>query len=151
MDAKLFVKIATSGFVLCLSTPSMSEECIIPGYNFVSAAAEQMHYVTPKKVSGEGECTYMTTSVIVAAANFGDGLACEIRLFEGATLHHGWKLNGMTFTGAETVVASREWPGEKIGTVVQVKVKRGETKSLNIGQVKLNSSDKHCDDWKEAL
>lgn len=137
--------------LLFYSLEVVSGECVVQGHKFLEETGSRFIRTEAKKIDGEGACSLIDPSVLIAASDTGPGLTCEIKYFANKVLKGSWTVSNIAFSGASTNLVDREWSTNKLEIMVRVHVEKGETKSLSVSQVYLESHESDCNDWRNAL
>lgn len=147
LNAQIFLAVMLSfcsGYVF-------SKECIVPGHQFINETDKHAIKTEVKKTVGDGVCSLLEPTVIIAASDIGSGVTCEIRFFSKVILKGDWTVTNIVFGGASADLVLREWSNNRLEVAVHVSADKGETKSLVVSQVYLNSHQSDCNNWKGAL
>jgi hypothetical protein len=150
---KLLLK---SLFVLlsfALSESALGMDCKIAGYEFIEEATKAGWPIEPVKTAGEGACTFLSPVVLVAAAENAESVTCNVRFFPEQSLKNSWRISKVSFSGAQWrfVEPVPDFPSASATLIVQVSVKKGESKSLAISDVTFVKDSGDCRNWKNVI
>ena len=136
-----------------LSKLTFGEDCTIAGYKYIGEATKVGWPIEPEKVAGEGACTFLKPAVLVAAAENAESFTCNVKYFPEQLLKDSWRLSAISFSGAQWkfVEPVPVFPSTSASLIVQVSVKKGESKSLAISNVTLTKDSGDCRNWKNAI